>query len=160
MTDENKQMMNLDQPKPNDIVAEKEYIGTILKLAQDKSIRLWTDELTKDDFYIPLHATIFKAICDMKEQFLFVCERTVKEYMLERNIIKKHSHEEDLVDMVMITSRDNAKDNLPCLSEIASRIKMKSELRHIIATCTEAIQRCYIGDENPSDIASFIKNSI
>lgn len=133
MTDENKQMMNLDQPKPNNFDAEKRILYYILN-----------SKRTRQETY-----DILNALQEVDKPFYSVGHQKIFENMLRSFDSSTEStpslfdglSDDEKEDFIM-KKIDNEYDKDIINQDIQEVIEL-AKIRKVISTCTEIIQKCY-----------------
>ena len=148
-------MLNLDRPKPHNEEAEIAVLGAMLFSTEAVSSALGALKL-ENAFYRPAHQTIFNAMVELaagKNEIsldpLVVSDHLERGGKLEE--VGGRAYIAQLMDSVPTAA------NIDYYIEI---VKQNAILRHIIATCTETIQRCYETEDDVHALLDGIEQKI
>ena len=148
-------MLNLDRPKPHNEEAEIAVLGAMLFSTEAVSSAIGALKL-ENAFYRPAHQTIFNAMVELTAGKSEVAlDPLVVSDHLERNgkleEVGGRAYIAQLMDSVPTAA------NIDYYVEI---VKQNAILRHIIATCTETIQRCYTAEDDVHALLDGIEQKI
>lgn len=153
MTDENKSIMNLDQPKPHSDEAEQIVIASILQTQHRRRAfnSLWGVD---KPFYNPKHEEIFNVMNLYDNEFMSLqAMMGVKRYIQEKSSFEKCGGEEYVKCL-----HDMAIDN-SILDNALWLVIHYAKLRNIIALCTETIQQAYNNEGSHVLTKNLVKQS-
>ena len=148
-------MLNLDRPKPHNEEAEIAVLGAMLFSTEAASAAIGALKL-ENAFYRPAHQTIFNTMVELAAgKGEVALDALVVSDHLERNGKLEEVGGRAYIAQLM--------DSVPTAANIEYYIdivKQNAILRHIIATCTETIQRCYGAEDDVHALLDNIEQKI
>ena len=148
-------MLNLDRPKPHNEEAEIAVLGAMLFSTEAASAAIGALKL-ENAFYRPAHQAIFNAMVELAAgKGEIALDALVVSDHLERNGKLEEVGGRAYIAQLM--------DSVPTAANIEYYIdivKQNAILRHIIATCTETIQRCYGAEDDVHALLDNIEQKI
>lgn len=148
-------MLNLDRPKPHNEDAEVAVLGGMMLSIEAASIAI-TGLRLENAFYRPANQTIFNAMVELSSG--------KGDISLDPIVIADHLDRSGKLEEVGGRAYIlQLLDSVPTAANIefyVDIVKQNAILRHIIATCTETIQRCYSGDEDVHALLELVEQKI
>ncbi len=142
----------LEKGLPVNLDAERFILGSIL--LDDSLFVQVAGALSADEFALEKHRRIFSRMADLYERGERIDRVTVAEELM------KHNQLESCDGLSYLVSLD---DGLPQTSNLDSYIRIvkdKATLRKIIFSAQKLIDRCLMGDEEPSQILATAEESL
>ena len=148
-------MLNLDRPKPHNEEAEIAVLGAMLFSTEAVSSAIGALKL-ENAFYRPAHQTIFNAMVELTAG--------KSEVALDPLVVSDHLERSGKLEEVGGRAYiAQLMDSVPTAANIdyyVEIVKQNAILRHIIATCTETIQRCYATEDDVHALLDGIEQKI
>ncbi len=130
--------MNKDYP--HNIDAERALLNILLM--DDQKLEEVDHLITEADFYRPAHGYIFKAIKDL------VSERKVPDLIALEDVLRKRDKYEEVGGLSYLVGLQEEVSLRASISQYATMIKEKAQLRIIIDKAMSLVQQCYQENEN------------
>lgn len=137
---------------PANIDAERFVLGSIL--LDDSSFVQVAAALNADDFSLEKHRRIFQRMAELHERGEKIDRVTVA------NELIRHSQLESCDGLGYLVSLDDGLPQIYNLDSYVRIVKDKALLRRLIFTSQKLIDRCMMGDEEPTDILASAEESL
>jgi replicative DNA helicase len=125
---------------PANLNAERSVLGAIL--LNDSAWQMLSELVKAEDFYLPQHRTIFKALAAVSEKYKRLDLVTLHDELLKKDELEKVGGMSYLIGL---------QDELPLpglVEQHAQIIKEKAVLRDLIDSASGIISKCYLQDED------------
>lgn len=137
---------------PANIDAERFVLGSIL--LDDSSFVQVAAALNADDFSLEKHRRIFQRMAELHERGEKIDRVTVA------NELIRHSQLESCDGLGYLVSLDDGLPQIYNLDSYVRIVKDKALLRRLIFTSQKLIDRCMMGDEEPTEILASAEESL
>ncbi len=134
---------------PFNIDAERAVIGFIL--LNDDNFSIVSEILTAQDFYVPAHQIIFKAILNLSHR-----QSRIDTVALSDEL-EKMTELENIGGLIYLLSLQEDVPALGLVEQHSKIIKEKSVLRELISSATKIITNCY--SQNDREIESVLDDA-
>lgn len=128
---------------PASIPAEKAVLSSLL-MNDEASIEAF-DIITHEDFYVPMHATIFKAMHE-----LFIAKKRIDHISVE-DMLKRMGVYDGIGGALTLVTLQEEIPNIAMLSQNAQIVKDKAVLRAMINLSGTIMQNCYKQNDKTID---------